>query len=104
MTSANTCSGWLPRTARPLTKNVGVPGTPSRRASATSAAIDATAEREQPVVHRPEPALGVGGERGLGAERLVLVERQRAVDPAQLAGVQAREVIERGLHAVAVLA
>jgi hypothetical protein len=67
-------------------------------------AIDAAAEREQPIVHRPEPALRVGGERSLGAERLVLVERQRAMHPAQLAGIQPRQVIERGLHAIAVLA
>ena len=67
-------------------------------------AIDPPAERVQPVVHRQEPALGIGGERGLRDHRVLVVERHRAMHPAQLPGIQPGEVIERGLHAVAVAA
>jgi len=65
-------------------------------------AIDVAAERVQPIVHRQEPALGIRRERGLGGQRVVVVERQRAMDPAQQARIQPGEVIERALHAVAV--
>ncbi len=67
-------------------------------------AFDAAVERVQLGVHRPEPALRARRERGLRRDRVVVIERQRAVDPADQAGIQAVEAIERLLHAVAVAA
>ncbi len=53
-------------------------------------AIDPTGDRVQAIRHRLESPLRVGSEHGLGRNRVVVVERQRAVHPAQLPGVQAR--------------
>jgi len=64
--------------------------------------IDAAAHRVQPIAHRAERTLGPRRERRLGGRRLVIVERQRAVDPAQLPGEQRVQRVEGRLHAVAV--
>lgn len=64
--------------------------------------IDVAGERVQPIVHRPELTLRGGRERGLGADRLVVIERQRAMHPAQLAWEHPGQRVERGLDAIAV--
>ena len=65
-------------------------------------AIDPAAHRVQAIAHRPKRALRGGRERGLGRDRLVIVERQRAVHPPDLLGEQLVQRVERRLDAVAV--